>query len=72
MEEAGVPGVDIGAFFGVAAGKRRALAGEIDMESHYPCGGYKIREKITGQTFFNARAKSASVPGFASSKRENK
>jgi hypothetical protein len=58
MEEASVAGVDIRAFSGG------------NVESRYPRSGYKIRVIISGQTFFNARAKSASVPGFALSKRE--
>src|SRR5437868_4986983 len=43
-----------------------------NVESRYPRSGYKIRVKISGQTFLNGRAKSASVPGFASTKGKNK
>jgi hypothetical protein len=60
MEEASVAGVDIRAFSGG------------NVESRYSRGGYKIRVIISGQTFFNARARSASVPGFASTKGKNK
>jgi hypothetical protein len=60
MEEASVAGVDISAFSGG------------NVESRYSRGGHKIRQRMTGQTFFNARAKPASVPGFASSKGKNK